>query len=477
MRSTENLRTVGDRREDQRIVINAVHKPPVLRRSSLRLMCILCLGVITYGTLGPLGHTEGAWIVAVDSWQWVPPIHSTNLNDVITNFLVYIPVGIAFRLLIRRRRLAGWPDFLLALALSTGLSYVTELLQQVLPARTSSIRDVHINTFAAFVGCLLAVPTQRLIRRIHEYLFVHLHLPWRPWTALWWLSASFAVFLTTIPWDLSRPTAAWGFDQPLTLADARRVALFATVGLFAAGAGLTRDHHRLRAIVWAFVKVATLAVALESSQVILGAHVCSARDGTLSVLAALGGALLATRFVRPPADHMHPLAGSLHDLVDAHAQQAAPTSSAVIERLQSAEPLYRLVFGVLVALIGYVVLTSLWSLPTPLEWRSDPTILWIPFSAQFDQPFARMITVVLEQVTLYATITLLCLFLTRGRGEGLALLMLTGLIGALEVVRGFAVGTAADTTALLLVGLGWAVMVRIWRVLQPPHAVQGVAAT
>jgi len=163
----------GDRHGDLRVVVRGAVKPPVLSRRAIRGLCLACLTAVAYGTLGPLG-TVGPWVVPVEHWQLVPPYVPTNLDDLLTNFAVYVPVGIAFRLLMRRRGQAGSADLVLGFALSAALSYVTEVLQQALPGRVASMTDVCVDAVAALTGCLCAVPVQRGLRQMHSLVFVRL---------------------------------------------------------------------------------------------------------------------------------------------------------------------------------------------------------------------------------------------------------------------------------------------------------------
>ena len=88
--------------DDPRSVENE-HKPSVLRRSTVRLISAACLLLILYGTLGPLGLHGGPWLTAVDTWTLAPPWERSGIQDIVTNLLIYIPMGICLRLLLRRR--------------------------------------------------------------------------------------------------------------------------------------------------------------------------------------------------------------------------------------------------------------------------------------------------------------------------------------------------------------------------------------
>ncbi len=179
MRLTTAPDVGGDRHSDQRTTIIDLSKPAVLRRSTLRWWCAACLLTIVYGTLGPIAGGTRPWLASPAAWRWIPPLQPTDANDVLTNLAVYVPVGIASRLLVRRRGRAGRRDLLLAFGLSATLSYATEVMQQAIPARSSNLADVLVNALGALAGCLAAVPAQRAIRRVHALAFVHVQAPGR----------------------------------------------------------------------------------------------------------------------------------------------------------------------------------------------------------------------------------------------------------------------------------------------------------
>ncbi|MEW6250634.1 MAG: VanZ family protein, partial [Planctomycetota bacterium] len=164
--SSDRAADRGDRR--------AAEKPPVLRRRTVCLLSATCLVGTIYGTLGPLGLGEHAWIADAGTWQWRLPSTPSDAADVLANALVYLPAGLSLRLLCRRRGCAGWRDLVLSTLAASLLSYVTELCQQCMPARVASLTDWQVNTAAAFAGALFAVHVQRAARGLHAMLFAAL---------------------------------------------------------------------------------------------------------------------------------------------------------------------------------------------------------------------------------------------------------------------------------------------------------------
>ncbi len=434
---------IGDRHGDCRVVVGGIAKPPVLSRRTIRGLCLASLAVIGYGTLGPLG-SRGPWLVPVAHWQLVPPRVASDLNDVLTNLAVYVPVGIAFRLLVRRRGQAGSADLLLGLGLSLVLSYVTEVLQQAMPGRVSSATDVYVNAMAAFAGCLCAVPVQRALRRLHAFVFVQIRIPRRRWAILAGTAVVATAVLMTMPWSLTRPRAELGFGQPLSAADVQRGGMFALVGLLMAGAALARSQNRVAALTLAWALGALVALGLELAQMVLHEHVCSLVHAIVSVGGISAGCAAAGAFVQP---------------------RAAP--GVVVCRLR------RIAVVVLVLMVAHL----LWEGEAPAEprlggslalpLRAEPAVDWVPFHAQFQAPFPAMLADVLQQLTAYSLLTLLCVFLARNGGPAVAGLLLFGLVGVTECGRAFVIGHHADTTAPLLAVVGWVVTTRAWRSIRP----------
>jgi len=454
--------SIGDRWGDCRVVVRGVAKPPTLSRRTLRALCVASLAVIVYGTLGPLMRGSGPWVVAVEHWRWAPPRVSSDFNDVVTNFAVYVPVGVAFRLLVRRRGRAGWPDLLLGLGLSVALSYTTEVLQQAMPGRMSSLTDVYVNGLAALTGCLCAVPVQRVLRRLHAFVFVQVRVPQRRWAILACAAVVATAILMTMPWSLMRPRAELGFGQPLSAADVQRGGMFALVGLFIARAVLTRKQDRSTALAGAWLLGTLVAVGLELSQLVLHEHVCSLLHAVVSVGGVSAGCAAAAALVRP---HATPRAGPRH-----------LRALAVVALIATA------IYAGAAGLGEKGVRNLLCTAPSgPFRQkvpdtffptlRSEPAVDWVPFHAHFHAPFPAVIADVLEQLAAYSFLTLLCLFLARERGPAVSCLLLFGLVGASECVRALVAGHHADTTAPLLAIVAWLLTTRVWRSIQPRRAV------
>ncbi len=430
-------------------------KPPVLRRATLRLLSAACLAVIVFGTLGPLGHGRKPWLDTVKTWHWVPQSHATSLDDIVTNLLVYVPVGIAFRLLVRRRGRAGWRDMALGFGLSVALSFVTEVLQQSMPARSSNLTDVYVNAIGALAGCLLAPRTQRAIRGVHAAVFSQLRC--RPWTVLAGASVVWAAVLMTVPWDLTCSAIEVDFARPFDLADVTRFATFGLVGFALTGALAKNAEDRLRTIRKVASRIILLAILLEAAQVLVRSHACGVFDVVVAIAGGLAGCatvllLIHTGIIR--AEHVH-------------ARRSGPPLLTGPWRVLAVIVLILTVIGVAGARIGGASIGPARGLD----------ICWVPFQGHFVKPFPVVIGHAAGSIGLYAFITLLCLLLTRGQGRVTALLLLTGVLASGELCRALLGGGLADTTPLVLAVAAWLIAGRVWDAIYPPARVSAPQPT
>ena len=432
-------------------------KPPVLRRATLRWLSVACLAAIVFGTLGPLGDGPGPWLEPARTWHWVPQPHATNLDDILTNLLVYVPVGIAFRLLVRRRGRAGWPDLAFGFGLSVALSFATEVLQQFMPARSSNLTDVYVNAIGALVGCLLAPRMQRVIRGAHAAVYAQLRC--RPWTVLAGLSIVAAAVLMTIPWDLTYSEIEVDFVRPFDLADITRFATFGLVGFALTGALARTAEDRSRTIRRVASWLILLAILLEAAQVFVHSHACGVLDILVAVTGGLAGCaavllLIHTGIIR--AEHVH-------------ARRSGPPLLTGPWRVLAVGLLLLTVFGTVGA--------SIRSDGRPIRPAGRPDIRWVPFQEEFLDPFPVVIAHAAGSIALYTLITLLCLLLTRGKGRVAAMLLLIGMLASAELGRALLCGRPADVTSLVLAVFAWLIAGRIWDAIYPPARVSAPQPT
>ncbi len=429
-----------DRHSDQRPLIDGQLKPAVLRRSTVRAACVVWLTLVIYATLGPFGHGSGQWLAPVETWRWIPPAHPISYNsytDIFTNVLVYVPVGIALALLVRRRGGVKSLEFAFAGFLSIALSYVTELLQQFVPARCSDWNDLVVNSSAALFGCLIAPRAQTAIRRGHELTL----RSWRarPWLVLAWLMTGLTALLMTMPWDLYWPSieAEWyrGFD----LLDFRRFAAFVLLGFLITMAMIERLGPCAQAAGEAVQRIFVCGVLFEAAQIFLRSHAC----GLLDISTALFGGMVGYGAAR----WLTGLGLSSRGL-----------PSATRRRLASLA---------LLVLVGFALVVGLSGVNAPGLNRSGPHVLWLPFQSQFLTPFDRVLTDAVASLFLYSSLTVLCLYVTLGRGRWVALLLLAGLVGVVETAQMHFFRGSADVTPLLLAVAAWVITIRCWKAFTP----------
>lgn len=416
-------------------------KPPVLRRSTLQAICAIWLGLVVYGTLGPLGQRGGPWLAPVDDWCWIPPTYPVSYstyNDMFTNVLVYVPVGVALTLLVRRRGGARGPELLLAMFLAVSLSYVTELLQQFMPARYSDRSDVIFNAGAALLGCLIAPHVQRLIRRGHQ----HAYERWRdrPWLVAAWAMTGLTFALMTLSWDVYWPSIEVNYRRSLDALDLRRFATFVVLGFLIAMAMVERHGCCALAFGEAIKRIFVCGVLFEAAQIFVKSHACGLLDISTTFVGSLAG-IGAARWL-----------GALSS-----ANGGIPTAT---RRLLATVALLTLVaFGLVTGFGGPI---SLRDVP------KGPELLRFPFELEFHESFDQAMISTGESLFLYAAVTALCLYLTHGRGRLVALLLLMGMAGLTQMVQPAFLGGAADVTPLLLAFAAWLIVLRCWKALALP---------
>jgi VanZ family protein len=299
----------GDRRSDPRLRAGAIEKPPILSRRTQRWLALTALALIVWGTLGPLGTGHHPWLRTPDAWSWSLPLPHSDFNDYVTNVFVYIPVGIALRLLIRRRGNAGWGDFLLTVGLACLLSYVTELLQQAMPARTTSRTDFYVNTAGAGLGALLAVPLQAVLRGVHASTWLRVHFRRGAWCAFEWLAIIAALLYMTSPWDPKRPDFRFDLDVPVHVADPAfvwRFFVFAAIGYLRTGKAIARGDSPATSAWGTVFRVAVFVCLLEGLQAVLGAKVSSLMQAFIATFGSALGAITAGWMIQrgPSADEL-----------------------------------------------------------------------------------------------------------------------------------------------------------------------------
>ncbi len=130
-------------------------------RPKAAVITALVIAVIFYGSLYPFvfrdrGGLDEAISLLLTTWR-VP----TSRGDIISNILLYIPLG-----LFAVNALAGPRAPRVALATLLGLAICTtvELAQFYTPARNSTMSDIYCNTAGTLIGALAGVVVHRGVR-------------------------------------------------------------------------------------------------------------------------------------------------------------------------------------------------------------------------------------------------------------------------------------------------------------------------
>ena len=145
--------------------------------SHVRLYLMLAYGLLlVYGTLFPFNEwlTPGAspW-----SLMWQRGLHDASKADILTNLLVYMPLGLLLMRTLANRRCPLCMVLLVTLA-SALLSLTLEYLQAHLPGRVPSVADVVLNTGGGFAGALLALgvrPDTAVGEKLYRIRYRYIH--------------------------------------------------------------------------------------------------------------------------------------------------------------------------------------------------------------------------------------------------------------------------------------------------------------
>ncbi len=87
-------------------------------------------------------------------------------DDVVTNVVLFLPIGVSLGILLVRRRMKFFAGFLAATLGGALLSLAVEVLQLLLPFRYASFVDVATNTAGAAIGYLVYVAAARPVYRV-----------------------------------------------------------------------------------------------------------------------------------------------------------------------------------------------------------------------------------------------------------------------------------------------------------------------
>lgn len=135
---------------------------PISARRLAGIVCLVVLAFVVQAGLAPL-HFSTSSATGDSSAFFAAVWHDLIVPDIVSNVLLYIPVGlgVSWYLICRLRRTdsALWG----ALAVGTVVSVAIEYVQAYLPGRVSSAIDCSANVIGTALGCALALVVPRLV--------------------------------------------------------------------------------------------------------------------------------------------------------------------------------------------------------------------------------------------------------------------------------------------------------------------------
>lgn len=163
----------------------------------LRVLALTgCVCLIVYGSLFPFTGWQASVNIPAALAQVTPS--DVPLADVLTNFLLYMPLGVLIAL--GRRRVPG----VLAAAIcgAAALSLTMEVLQLFLPGRVSSLLDLGLNTFGSGVGACGGLLARAHAARLMSWSGIHLYGDRAAWVGcaalLGWMAAQLIPFVPSL---------------------------------------------------------------------------------------------------------------------------------------------------------------------------------------------------------------------------------------------------------------------------------------
>jgi glycopeptide antibiotics resistance protein len=434
------------------------------------VLLILFVLFILYGTTLPYDLTTDSQVLRhnIDSIRWAPLVRPDgsreSIPDIVSNILLFIPLGALLVLtILQRRKRSSWP-FLLGLALlgSALLSGLVETLQLFSVSRITSITDLLTNIFGGFLGAVLLMVLLRVFRAPR--------LQWSdrgkiPAPELLILSVYVAVlFLSaTIPFDISLDIGhiKSGFKavrlDPFT--DPTPPPKMLGTALWLAGLSFLlclalyrwkpfRRRHggRLLAALAALTGAAAYSVLMELLQVFIGSRVAATRDVLAGLAGSVYGALwfLLLRPTLPAADGTPP--------------------EASMEARDRARIYWLFVAHYLIFLVHGALYPYVFERPQSLSRSVDAAL--VPFASYYGKTNALALFDFLGGILRFAPLGFLLQGRARGRRDSrkwfaVLICLLAGIL--LEGAQLVVAGRYADSSDIIAAGCGGYVGWWVWR--------------
>jgi len=300
-----------------------VGRPDSIQRTGSGLCPAACaLGVaflVLAGSLSPFAfdlaaaRANGGSGVAAIGWP------RSGFDDLLTNVGVYLPVGAALFLWLRRNAPAGLA-LTLTVAVGGAVSLLAEVLQTCIPVRTASWIDVIANVLGTLAGAALApavsAAARYLIRRIS------IGLARRPMSTAAGILATGLLVMGLRPFDFTTTTPAlhaslagshWSVADAI-LGDAGHTGraagdlstigtagVFVVLGICMALAARESRRSRRRASAAGIMHVTLIAVLIETVQIFVASRSFDVGQVLLNACAGALGAYLAINAIDAPS--------------------------------------------------------------------------------------------------------------------------------------------------------------------------------
>ncbi len=453
-------------------VASAGHGPTVAQNSGTHethahglslLWPIGLIAAVLYGSLLPFDVNWTAFQRAGGLGLPSLGLQGTNLEDIVTNVLVYIPLGLALVLCGKRRARTRPVRLCIAVVIGAAVSLLAETLQTGIVMRVPSWIDVALNALGTAIGAMLgaafyglaATALGRLRRELAEHPFATLSSILTIGLLLYCLApfdfitntaALHASFVRTgrelLP---SHATAIGGFSTTVMIAKLIGAVWFAVLGYLLALAARESGRSPIHALGSAIKHGFILASLIELMQLFTASHQCELAAVALRTFAVMSGAGCAAFLL----DH----------IPDWRWKQ---------------RPELVLPTMVLAALIIFQVFAVFASSVQPAPWllhRIDLSqVRWLPFEALWGQPLAGAASEALTALATYGTLTLtFVLILRRTRFSAVPLIAgiaVTSFALSVEALKACTVSAAPDLTGPVLAFIAAAAALRLCAALE-----------
>ena len=422
---------------------------------------------ILYGSLLPF-RFDGA------AFRWQPLIaslplnwHGTTTEDVLTNILVYLPLGLAVVLCGRSgRRESHFARIPLAILIGATVGLLAETLQNAVAARVSSLTDVALNVIGTAVGAMLGAGLFSAIinRALPGWKANRLDQPFTMIAGTLSLglllyglfpfdfvtdSASLHDSFRRARWDITRLRPVGLGEPPFAALVAQCVAAawYAVLGYAAARSRQERAYTPGFAWAASVKHGVTLVCIVELMQLFTRSHQFDAASVLIRALGVVFGAWFAVSAAGWHVDRMDD-------------PRRIPSLRAP------------LLLALVAAQIGALLLPSFDPVMFSMRHADLGSLLRLPFEALWHRPMAAAVADIAAQVTSFATLAAtVAMLLGRLRIQRIrtgTAIAVTATAGAVEALQLCTASRHADPTGPVIALFSVFVVSRIMHSIQPP---------